>query len=125
MPTILSSLISTRATNFKRLCHLALEDADVILKDQPELIKKVMSYSNQVYFQVNVLLLKYYKFVFVGFRESKLSKVHSVNFVRSALDFRHRKHVAQSEQDTHCLHRKSLRSGPLRKNEVYDAISGN
>ncbi|KAH1014972.1 putative ATP-dependent RNA helicase TDRD12 [Dendroctonus ponderosae] len=48
MPTVLSSLISTRATNFKRLCHLALEDADVMLKDQTELIKKFINYSNQV-----------------------------------------------------------------------------
>ncbi|XP_050301162.1 putative ATP-dependent RNA helicase TDRD12 [Anthonomus grandis grandis] len=48
MPTVLQTLISSRATNFKRLCHLVLEDADVLLKQNNELILKFLNYADSV-----------------------------------------------------------------------------
>jgi len=50
MPLILSTLISKRAVNFKRLCHLVLEDADVMLKSHNDVIMKFLSYGDQVSF---------------------------------------------------------------------------
>ncbi|KAF7263911.1 hypothetical protein GWI33_000910, partial [Rhynchophorus ferrugineus] len=48
IPTILSSLILSRATNFKRLCHFVLEDGDAILNTHKELIEKFLLYADQV-----------------------------------------------------------------------------
>ncbi|KAL1513503.1 hypothetical protein ABEB36_002907 [Hypothenemus hampei] len=48
MPTVLSNLLSSRAINFKRLCHFVLEDADVILESHYDLFKKYLAYCDQI-----------------------------------------------------------------------------
>ncbi|XP_066139351.1 putative ATP-dependent RNA helicase TDRD12 [Euwallacea fornicatus] len=48
MPSILSTMITKRATNLKLLCHLVLEDADVILKQHNELVMKMLNLGDQI-----------------------------------------------------------------------------
>ncbi|XP_066253604.1 putative ATP-dependent RNA helicase TDRD12 [Euwallacea similis] len=48
MPSILSTMIINRAINLKLLCHLVLEDADVILKQHNELVMKMLNLGDQI-----------------------------------------------------------------------------
>lgn len=40
-PTVLMDLLKSKAINFKRLCHLILEDGDKILKLESEIMSRV------------------------------------------------------------------------------------
>ncbi|CAG9760934.1 unnamed protein product [Ceutorhynchus assimilis] len=48
MPTALLHMISVKATDYKRVFHFVLEDADIILKSHNELIKKFLNLADQV-----------------------------------------------------------------------------
>ncbi|XP_030757760.1 putative ATP-dependent RNA helicase TDRD12 [Sitophilus oryzae] len=48
MPAVLSSLISLRAINFKRLCHFVLEDGDTMLESHQNLIYKFFDLADKV-----------------------------------------------------------------------------
>ncbi|CAG9760933.1 unnamed protein product [Ceutorhynchus assimilis] len=43
MPTALLHMISVKATDYKRVCHFVLEDADIILKSHNKLIEKFLN----------------------------------------------------------------------------------
>lgn len=94
MPLILSTLVSKLAVHFKRLCHLVLKDADVMLKSQNDVLLKFLLYGDQVNLHKLKLVQNKRR---SGFRTPQLSKINSTNNVRPTLDTRNGKHFSKTK----------------------------